>query len=148
VPLLIGLRNGEGMPTGEHRAMVQTTDLAPTLLDLLDLRDRATRDADGLDRTGVSLEPLVHGWARAPVHEHVFFADRHHAAVRSDSWKLITPVQAPWHVVAERSQLFSLAEDPREEFDLAADRPLGPVGIELLQALRGQLARPETSGPR
>ena len=148
VPLLIGLRNGDGMPTGEHLVMVQTTDLTPTLLDLLDLRDRPTRDGDGHTRTGISLEPLVHGWSRAPVHSHLFFADRHHAAVRSDSWKLIAPVQAPWHVVAERAQLFSLAEDPREEFDLAADRALGPVGVELLQALRGQLARPETSTAR
>ena len=145
VPLLIGLRGGAGMPLGIHRAMVQTTDVAPTLLDLLDLRDRATRDADGQGRTGVSLEPLVHGWSRAPVHERLFFADRHHVAVREVSWKLIAPVQAPWHVDAERSQLYSLSEDPREAFDLAADRPLGPVGTGLLQALREQLARPEAA---
>ncbi len=143
VPLLIGLRGGEGLPVGEHRAMVQTTDVAPTLLDLLDLRDRATRDGDGRDRTGVSLEPLVHGWSRAPVHDRLFFADRHHVAVRDSSWKLIAPVRAPWHVEADRAQLFALAEDPREEHDLAAGRPLGPVGAGLLQALRGHLARPE-----
>ena len=148
VPLFIGLRGASGMPTGEHLSMVQTTDLAPTLLDLLDLRDRAARERDGQARTGVSLEPLVHGWSRAPVHERLFFADRHHAAVRSESWKLIAPVRAPWHLDAERAQLYSLAEDPREEYDLAADRPLGPVGAGLLQALRAQLARPVEPGPR
>jgi hypothetical protein len=143
VPMLIGLRGGDGLPTGSHQALVQTTDLAPTLLDLLDLRDRPTRDGDGTVRLGVSLEPLAHGWSRPPVHERLFFADRHHAAVRTRSWKLIAPVRHPWKPVTERAQLYSLDEDPQERFDLAAQRPLGPVGADLLQRLTAQLARPE-----
>ncbi|MEE2827622.1 MAG: hypothetical protein VX498_00420 [Myxococcota bacterium] len=146
VPFVLGLQGGSGLPWGEHSAMVQTTDLSPTLLDLLDLRSRSEAAGDGVERTGVSLEGLVHGWEPPPIHERLFFADIGHAAVRTRDWKLISPVSAPWQLRDEAAMLFALTEDPAERFDLAADRPLGPTGSDLLARLREQLGRPETIG--
>ena len=145
LPGLAGAReklnlDGGRMPLRDDGLVGLEWDCASTLLDL---RDRPTRDGDGTVRLGVSLEPLAHGWSRPPVHERLFFADRHHAAVRTRSWKLIAPVRHPWKPVTERAQLYSLDEDPQERFDLAAQRPLGPVGADLLQRLTAQLARPE-----
>lgn len=148
VPMLIGLRGATGLPGGRHEALVQTTDLAPTLLDLLDLRDPGPRSGDGADRTGVSLEALVHGWSRPPVHESVFFADRHSAAARSRAWKLIAEVEAPWRILDGSCLLFAVEEDPRESRDLLEGGKPGPAAAGLLAALRRQLERPEPGNRR
>ena len=148
VPMVLGQRFNEGLPWGHHGAMVQTPDLTLTLLDLVDVRDRGDRAGDGSVRTGKSLEPLVHGWTTPPVHEQLFFADVGHAAVRTESWKLISPVLAPWQLREEAALLFALGEDPSEQFNLVAERRLGPTGRHLVEGLRSQLARPEMMGSR
>lgn len=146
VPMVLGLQQGDGLPFGRHTAMVQTSDLAPTLLDLLDLRRPAQRDEAESARTGRSLEALVHGWERPPIHDELFFADVGHVAVRTPSWKLITPVSAPWRLHSESAMLYALGEDPAEQFDLVQSRRLGLAGRDLMERLRAQLARPETVG--
>ena len=146
VPLVLGQQNATGLPFGRHGALVQTTDLTPTLLDLMDLRDPAAREGTQRGVEGVSLEPLVHGWVQPPVHDRLFFADIGHAAVRTREWKLITPVSAPWQLRDESTMLYALGEDPSEQFDLVVDRKLGPVGTDLLNRLRQELERPETIG--
>jgi arylsulfatase A-like enzyme len=140
------MQNGTGLPFGRHTALVQTTDLTPTLLDLMDLREPSPEVDEVRPATGVSLEALVHGWTRPPVHDRLYFADIGHAAVRTRDWKLISPVSAPWQLRDESAMLFALSEDPSEHFNLVGDRKLGPVGDELLGSLRAQLARPETLG--
>ncbi len=130
VPFVMGLRGGAGLPTGARRAIVSTADLAPTVLDLLDLKGGR----------GTSLEPFVHGWERGPVHTSLVFADRHFAGVRTEEWKLTVPVDAPWRPRTAEATLHSLAEDPEEAHDLAsAGRGLGPVGEELLAVLQAGL---------
>jgi len=146
VPMVLGLQHGSGLPWGHQGAMVQTPDMALTLLDLMDLRTAAERRADGIDRTSRSLEPLIHGWANPPVHERLFFADIGHAAVRTKDWKLISPVLAPWQLRDGSAMLFALADDPGEQHDLVSDRGLGPASKDLLARLRLQLSRPETLG--
>ena len=94
------------------------------------------------------LGPLVHGWARPPVHERLFVADRHYAAVRTRAWKLSVPVEAPWRPLPGASELYSLSEDPGEQADLVASRPLGPVGVELLESLSEKLRQPEPGAGR
>ena len=68
--------------------------------------------------------------------------------MRTDSWKLISPVLAPWQLREEAALLFALGEDPSEQFNLAAGRRLGPTGRHLVDGLRAQLARPEMMGSR
>jgi hypothetical protein len=137
VPFVMGLRGATGLPTGVRRALVSTADLGPTVLDLLDARTI---------QIGTSLEPFIHGWEQPPVHQRLIFADRHFAGVRTEAWKLTVPVATPWRPLAESASLYALAEDPREVFDLARERRLGPVGEELLAVLTEALAAPETVG--
>ncbi len=148
VPFLIGLRHATGLPHGQFSSLVQSADLAPTLLDFVDLRASAERARDGIDRDGVSLEPLVHGWTVPPVHERLYFAGPSEAAVRTTAWKLSGPVDEPWTLRPFGVRLHALEEDPGERHDLAAGREMGPVGSALLAALRGRLERADAAGGR
>jgi hypothetical protein len=148
VPMVMGMQQGQGLPWGQHSTLVQTSDLAPTLLDLMDLRSSDEHASDSSDVSARSLEPLIHGWATPPVHQRLFFADVGHAAVRTAEWKLISPVNAPWKLQTESTMLFAMSEDPEERSDLASERLLGPVGSDLLNRLRLQLSRPATLGTR
>lgn len=143
VPWIIGLRHGRGLPHGEHSTGVQSADLAPTLLDLVDLRSSALRATDGVARDGRSLEPLIHGWEVPPVHERLFFAGAGQVAVRTEAWKLAAAVDPPWLLRRFEVRLHALDEDPGERSDLSEGRELGPVGAALLDALEARLARPE-----
>ena len=143
VPWLIGLRNGGGLPYGRFSALVQSADLAPTLLDFVDLRSQERRRGDGVERDGVSLEPLVQGWTVPPVHERLVFAGPSGVAVRTRTWKLSASVDAPWQLRRIGVRLHALDEDPGERSDLAVDRDLGPVGLGLLEALEERLQRPD-----
>ncbi len=147
VPFVMGLRGGDGLPWGRHDTLVQSADLGPTLLDFVDLRPRAERDADGVERDGVSLEPLVHGWVAAPVHEQIVSVGPGVASVRSRDWKLIVPVDAPWRLRSAGARLHALAEDPGERTNLAVGRELGPIGQSLLEQLQTRLNRPPKAAP-
>ena len=142
VPFLIGLRSGSGLPSGAQPALVQSADLAPTLTDFLDLRSRAESAQDDLLRLGRSLEASSHGWKEGPVHEVLYLVGSHHAVARSRDWKLISDVEAPWKISAERSRLYSLAEDPGESRDLLSDGGMGPVTEQLFNGLQSWLSRP------
>ena len=131
------------MPRGELTAMVQSVDLTPTLLDLVDIRPTQEMKTHLSPGAGRSLEALMHGWELPPVHERLLFADVGHAAICDERWKLIVPVDAPWTLREEDLMLFALDEDPTEQHDLAVNAPLGPVGTELLGQLRRRLERPE-----
>jgi len=141
VPFLVGVKNGDGLPAGDHAVLVQTSDLAPTLLDILDLRSREVRDQDGDLRTGVSLEPYIHGWVPGVPHHAIYVAAADHVAVRTDAWKLIAPVSSPWLPRADGAELYSLDEDPAEVHDLLADRPMGPTAKRLFGELGVRLNR-------
>jgi hypothetical protein len=142
VPFLLGVKGGDGLPARDHAILVQTTDLGPTLLDMLDLRSSEERDADGDLRTGVSLESYIHGWSPNLPHTELFFASAGHGAVRTDDWKLIAPLSSPWLPRADGAELYSLAEDPAEVHDLLADgRPMGPTAKRLFGELGVRLNR-------
>ena len=143
VPLLMSLQGASGLPRGELTTMVQSTDLTPTLFDLVDLRPTHELKVNRGPGAGRSLEALMHGWELPPVHEQLLFADVGHAAICDERWKLIAPVDAPWALREDAVMLFALEEDPTEQHDLAVNSPLGPVGTELLGQLRRRLARPE-----
>ena len=142
VPFLIGLRSGSGLPSGAQPALVQSADLAPTLMDFLDLRSRSESAQDDLLRLGRSLEASSHGWKEGPVHEVLYLVGSQHAVARSRDWKLISDVEAPWKISAERSRLYSLAEDPGESRDLLSEGAMGPVTKQLFDGLQSWLSRP------
>ena len=141
VPFLLGVKDGSGLPAKEHAVLVQTSDLAPTLLDMLDLRGADERDGDGDVRTGVSLESYLHGWSPELPHEALYFTSARHAAVRTNDWKLIAPLGSPWLPQAEGAELYSLAEDPAEVHDLLAGHPMGPTAKRLFGTLGVRLNR-------
>lgn len=147
VPLLMGLRWADGMPPGTMQALVQSADLAPTVLDILDMRSPSEIGEDGALRAGASLESHLHGWSKAPVHDtlHLFGVD--HLAARTNRWKLITPHDAALRPVAEGSRLYSMTEDPGEQRDLLAGAPMGPVAGGLLHRLSDRFGEPRAETP-
>jgi hypothetical protein len=141
VPFLFGLKNARGLPAKDHAVLVQTPDLTPTILDMLDLRSSDERATDGERRTSVSLEPYLHGWVPDVPHKALYFAAGRHGAVRTDAWKLIAPLQSPWLPRAEGAELYSLAEDPAEVHDLLDGRAMGPTAKRLFGDLGVRLNR-------
>lgn len=136
VPLVLRIP-GRG-PRAAVRELVRTTDLYPTVLELLGLR--APRPVSGR-----SLLPLLDGRADAPrsaLSDQINGYDRNaslvlerpnddflHALVQ-DGWKLI---YRPAHPA--RSELFDLGSDPGETHDRSAEEP------ERVRRLLVELAR-------
>jgi len=142
VPFLVGLRGGQGLPSGLQASLVQSADLAPTLLDFLDLRTRAEQSLDGTVRLGRSLKSSSHAWSSGPVHEVLYLVGAEHVAARSLDWKLICDVEKPWRLNAEKTRLYSVAADPGEHETLRPEGGLGPVGGALFTGLQNWLSRP------
>jgi len=96
---------------------VRTIDIAPTILDLLGIRDAAHPDA-----AGVSLTPLLTGGTddlRLEAYGDTFrpFYVFQHSGLRClrwDGWK---------YIHAPRPELYRVADDPNEQRDLAAQEP-------------------------
>lgn len=110
VPLLIRFPAGErgGQRVDEMTSLV---DLAPTVLDYLDLSGPA---ADGR-----SLLPLVSG--RDVSMPNVFIRRQRYQAIRTPQWKLIRNIET-----GER-ELYDMASDPHETRDLyAPEHPAAP----------------------
>ncbi|MCO4770282.1 MAG: hypothetical protein KDA24_09655 [Deltaproteobacteria bacterium] len=148
VPLLMGLRFADGLPAGELDALVQSADIAPTILDVLDLRTPLEREADGGPRVGRSLEPHLHGWNQGAVHEDLVFFGVDHVAVRTENWKLITPIEAPLHPRKEDSRLYALSEDPSEDRNLLkGGAEFGPVAEGLFARLTDRFGAATTTAP-
>ena len=148
VPLLMGLRWAGGLPSGELDALVQGSDIAPTILDVLDLRTPDEREGDGGPRVGRSLEPHLHGWAQGAVHDELVFFGVDHVAVRTAEWKLIAPLNHPLQPRREGSQLYALDEDPGEQRDLLRGVKPGRVARDLFDRLTdrfGEAADPPQS---
>ncbi len=135
VPLLMGLRWAGGLPAGELDALVQSSDLAPTILDVLDLRTPDEREGDGGPRVGRSLEPHLHGWTQGSVHDELVFFGVDHVAVRTADWKLIAPIDHPLRPRRDGSRLYALNEDPGEQRDLLQGEELGQVAEALFARL-------------
>lgn len=112
--------------------LVQLTDVAPTVCDLLDV--------DGPEMDGDSLMPLLYrtdGWTRETVFAEEAYTQRYRC-VRTDDWKLIDHV-ADEAIEAERGssrecgycetvhgverQLYDLSVDPGERGNVADDHP-------------------------
>jgi arylsulfatase A-like enzyme len=107
VPLVL---TGPGVPEGKRLdAQCALRDLYATVCELAGLAVPASVQ-------GKSLVPVLEG-KRAEVHEAVFgyFTDTQRMMRTADGWKLIS------YPLAERVQLFHVAEDPGELRDLSAE---------------------------
>ncbi|MBJ95582.1 MAG: hypothetical protein CMP23_14055 [Rickettsiales bacterium] len=142
VPFVMGLRQATGLPIGRQPGLVQSADLAPTLLDLLDLRTQQQRTRDQAQRLGRSLEASCHGWSEGPVHQVLYLAGPNHLVARTPDWKLISAVTPPWQMERSSAHLYSLAEDPQEHSNLLSTGPMGPVAEKLYSGLNGWLSSP------
>jgi hypothetical protein len=139
VPFILALRGGDGLPGLRDGELVQSADLAPTLLDLLDIVGPSPAGTPG---AGVSLEARIQGWQSTPPHDAIFLLAPQHLAVRTADWKLIAPLRPPLRPERAGARLYSLREDPAETFDLLASRTPGPVADALWERLEGAFGQP------
>ena len=127
VPLMVKLPAREKIAPARLATLVETVDVAATLLDSASLPSPAELE-------GESLLPLIRGQARELAHPEVVLStqtrDAH--AIRAGDWKYILRVP-------EGEELYDLASDPREQRNLAAAEPerAGALRAQLVPFLRG-----------
>lgn len=116
-------------------SLIQTTDIYPTVLDLLGLHPRKTQIVDG-----VSFAPALRGepFGRHAIfsyfpYESVSVADRTSpcVSVRMNDWKLIRFFHNGLRG-AHRYELYDLAKDIGETTDLSEERPEVVAALDLL----------------
>ncbi|MEK7744849.1 MAG: sulfatase [Elusimicrobiota bacterium] len=145
VPLLLRHPRVPGPGGRRVSELIERVDLAPTVLDI------AGAPYADLELPGRSLLSLLRGPA-TPWREYAFASSKHSTepaadlildqrVVRDKRWKL------HWYLQKGRFELYDLAADPREEFDLSARRPevVSRLAFELLKNL--ELSRPHAAGP-
>lgn len=128
VPLIL---SGPGLPRHEQvEAIIYAYDLFPTLCELVGLPIPETVESQ-------SLLPLIRG-EKGAGRNSVYAAYKDVQRMVSDgAWKLIRYYRSASRAAgSERRQLFHLAEDPWERYDLASD----PGQRERLQHLAAELA--------
>ncbi len=114
--------------------LCQMPDIAPTILDLLDLGDIAHREG----MTGTSLLPLIHSPASTQrgttdalhITENTWMKKR---GLRTPTWKLIVPLEIPDLHGNSDVELYHLSQDPGELNNVASEYP------EIVQQLQAQM---------
>jgi arylsulfatase A-like enzyme len=99
---------GPGVSPGSYAGPIANLDLMPTLLEMFGV------DLAPLSLDGTSLVPLLDG--EGPGRERVFMGQRTMRGVSDGRYKLILDI------ANLKPLLFDLAEDPREQRDVALDR--------------------------
>jgi arylsulfatase A-like enzyme len=139
VPLLLALPSRQGAGT-RRSALVGTTDISPTLLDLLGVAAPA-------DWTGRSFRRVITGSAGQRFRDHLVLegAHRHEIGVRTERW-LYREVAVENRADAAVTTYLGLGPaQPFEVYDLVADplarAPLDPGSLPELGPLRDLLAR-------
>jgi len=111
-PCVMMLRLAGVIPAGKRvTSLTQNVDLMPTLLELLKVDERPKMD-------GLSLMPILNGKSEK-VRDEAFIGafGLRSGIVTADGWKFID------HRGEKPNELFCLADDPREQRNLATDRP-------------------------
>jgi len=111
VPLIF--KGTDKIPSGRViHELVQHVDIAPTILDILEIEN--TYDMDG-----VSLLPLIKG-EETRVHDMVYFSENTYQCkrgVRTKEWKFLKVMDDELYGVPPK-ELYNLKEDPRELLNL------------------------------
>ncbi|QDT40736.1 Arylsulfatase [Gimesia alba] len=122
---------------------VVTSDLYPTLIDLLQLE----ADQGQNQRDGVSLKPLLTGSQKKLARDRLHFHYPHYyptttpaSAIRAGNWKLI-------HYYEDgRNELYDLSQDPAETTDVSKQNPA--QAQQLWDDLHGWLKSVDASFPQ
>ncbi|HLK56599.1 MAG TPA: sulfatase [Chthonomonadaceae bacterium] len=123
IPLI--LRCPSLLPAGQRiGGLTSMLDVAPTILDLLELGDIAQRE----QMLGTSLLPLIHSPASTQrgttdylhITENTWMKKR---GIRTHRWKLIVPLETPDLHGNSAVELYHLPTDPAELVNIAAERP-------------------------
>jgi arylsulfatase A-like enzyme len=123
IPLI--MRCPSLLPSGVRIGGLTTMlDVAPTILDLLDLGDAAIAES----MLGSSLVPLINSPASTSrgttdyihITENTWMKKR---GIRTHRWKLIVPLETPDIHGNSDIELYHLPEDPGELNNIAAERP-------------------------
>jgi arylsulfatase A-like enzyme len=110
VPLLI--RHPDLKTRVNIGALAQSTDIMPTILDLLDI-------TQPFHTQGKSLVPLLEDNTSGQIHEYVFGQKRSQAYVRSDSWKLVVDLDRDKEQeMCSWARLYNIVADPGERQSL------------------------------
>jgi arylsulfatase A-like enzyme len=122
IPLMMKLPAREGIAPARIAALVETVDVAATLLDYAGAPLPPELE-------GESLLPLIRGRTRELAHPEVVMSTqmRDVHALRAGDWKYILHA-------SQGEELYDLRADPREQHDLAAAQP------DRTRAMREQLA--------
>lgn len=122
------------MPRGRRvPGFVQNVDLAPTILDLIGIRDRDEME-------GLSLLPAIMG-TRDGNYEEMYFSEatwQLKRAIRTERWKLIDSLEPDPHG-RPMQELFDLEADPNEQTNVIERYP--DVAGDLQTRLRQWVAR-------
>lgn len=126
------------IPAGCHEDLVSTIDIAPTILTACGVRVPDTMSGLDLMPTARSVKPLDRDAVFGEIFVHTCVdiekpaLNLTHRWIRQGSWKLIVPVLPPPSGDAKGKvgaveamippQLYNLADDPREEKDLASEK--------------------------
>ncbi|MEM9987647.1 MAG: sulfatase/phosphatase domain-containing protein, partial [Bacteroidota bacterium] len=130
VPCIIKLPSV--IPAGaKYNQPISTLDFLPTFLEL------AEGNADTLPYLdGVNLIPYLSGQRKSSPHEVLYWKKENRGTLRQGDWKLLRFPDRP-------AELYNLAEDIREENNLAAQHPEKVREMfKLLFAWEGELERP------
>lgn len=134
VPLII--RCGEGLPAGlVVPSRVRLIDVMPTILDLLGMRIPSPV-------RGTSLLPYIRGEKKADLSSYI---ETYYPREIYGWSELKGFIDGPWkYVLAPTPELYDLAEDPREEKNLAAAERavLGKLAVKLDKAVKSSGAAP------
>jgi arylsulfatase A-like enzyme len=123
IPLI--LRCHDLLPAGRRiGGLTSMVDLAPTILDLLDVGEIAQREG----MLGRSLVPLIDSSAATQrgttdylhITENTWMKKR---GIRTHRWKLIVPLETPDLHGSSEVELYHLPDDPGELDNIAEERP-------------------------
>jgi N-acetylglucosamine-6-sulfatase len=120
LPLII---RGPGIPPRQIDTLTVNADLAPTILDAVDVRKPAAARFDGLP-----LLPLARGNAPGLARNAILIESNNYAAIRTDRYKWVE------HADGSR-ELYDLASDPFECRNQQGDPEYAAVRAVLAQAL-------------
>ncbi len=152
---------GPGIPDARRDEFVQLYDLAPTVLDCLEV------DPGGVDPDGRSLRPLLGGSGEWEPRDHVVTQEAHaqsRVSIRTRDFKYIEHRSDEVlererggsfacgycdTVHGERQELFDLRTDPDERDNVVTERPERAEALaERLRAYFGSLETPQTGEER
>ncbi|GAB7018249.1 sulfatase family protein [Halostagnicola bangensis] len=151
IPLIV---RPPGESVEQSDELVSITDVAPTVLDILDGHDDLEESA--FDTDGQSLRPLLEDEAGWESRDSLLLEEantQRFRGVRTDRWKYLEAVDGdPTCRYCERShgaseQLYDLEGDPEETDDLVDERPEKAAELrdELAASISAHEARSETS---